>query len=231
VSRAKVLRNDHIQHVTRIIALKSKNAFRDVLMLRLSFQAGLRAQEIALLYVEDVTDVAGKVESAIQVTKRAAKFGRRYGKERRVPMAVDLQQHLAEYIWKHALTSGPIFFTQYGRPMTANAVEKQLKRMFQLAGLVGASSHSGRRTFITRAAFAAHLANCTLKDVQHLAGHSDISTTELYIEESPEQAALVAMLYSPQLEGNRERFRSNPNRSIQVGSKFLRFKRQRHPNL
>ena len=62
-------------------------------------------------------------------------------------------------------------------------------------GLGGCSSHSGRRTFITRTARLVAKAGGCLRDVQELAGHRAITTTERYIEgDRDAQRKLVQML-------------------------------------
>jgi integrase len=53
-------------------------------------------------------------------------------------------------------------------------------------GFGGASSHSGRRTFLTKAARRCIEAGGSLRDVQQLAGHSTLSMTQKYIEGSSE---------------------------------------------
>ncbi len=55
-------------------------------------------------------------------------------------------------------------------------------RLYTELGFTGASSHSGRRTFITKAAKRAVKAGGSLRDVQQLAGHSSLATTQRYIE-------------------------------------------------
>lgn len=192
MAKAKVLSDSQIGLALQEIASGSADSFRDALMLMLSVSAGLRAQEIARLALYDVTDVEGAVTATIRVSKYAAKYCR----ERPVPMLPQLQEALSLYIRSRNLTKGPLFSTRHGRPMTPNAVEKQLGRIFRRADFRGASSHSGRRTFITRTSRRAHLANCTLKDVQRLAGHASLSSTEAYIEESPNQAELVRVTFS-----------------------------------
>ena len=65
----------------------------------------------------------------------------------------------------------------------------------QEVGLQGCSSHSGRRTFVTRAARLVHKAGGSLRDVQLLAGHRSIQTTQRYIDgDSDAQRKLVAMI-------------------------------------
>ncbi len=55
-------------------------------------------------------------------------------------------------------------------------------RLYQDLGFSGASSHSGRRTFITRIAKKIVEAGGSLRDVQELAGHASLATTQRYIQ-------------------------------------------------
>ena len=68
-------------------------------------------------------------------------------------------------------------------------------KAYQAIGAVGCSSHSGRRTFITRAARLVHKAGGSLRDVQLLAGHRSIQTTQRYIDgDSDVQRKLVSLI-------------------------------------
>src|SRR5213080_2234938 len=59
----------------------------------------------------------------------------------------------------------------------------------------GCSSHSGRRTFITRAARKVSQVGGSLRDVQELAGHTSLAMTQRYIEGDTEaKRKLVALL-------------------------------------
>jgi integrase/recombinase XerD len=67
--------------------------------------------------------------------------------------------------------------------------------LFSELGFEGCSSHAGRRTFITAAARNLHRSGCSLRDVQLLAGHRSIETTERYIDgDTRGQRRLVSLL-------------------------------------
>ena len=57
--------------------------------------------------------------------------------------------------------------------MTALSIVVWFNRAFRTIGLKGCSSHSGRRTFITRAARLVHKAGGSLRDVQ-LSGRAQV---------------------------------------------------------
>lgn len=79
--------------------------------------------------------------------------------------------------------------------MTPGSVVNWFTALYAEAGLEGCSSHSGRRTFITNAArLVAKVGGC-LRDVQELAGHSALTTTERYIEgDRDAQRKLVGLM-------------------------------------
>ena len=62
------------------------------------------------------------------------------------------------------------------------AIVNLFSRWYRDLGFSGCSSHSGRRTFITNAARKISTVGGSLRDVQALAGHSNLSTTQRYIE-------------------------------------------------
>ena len=79
--------------------------------------------------------------------------------------------------------------------MTAVSIVNWFAVAFRAIGVAGCSSHSGRRTFITRAARFVHKAGGSLRDVQLLAGHQSIVTTQRYIDgDTDAQRRLVALI-------------------------------------
>lgn len=190
--QAKTLTPTQLRQALKVARESAAQPHRDALMLALSFYAGLRAKEIACLEVADVTDVQGRLTRFLQVSRRGAK----YGKPRRVPLASALRHVLAAYLKSTKRQRGPLFLDRCGKPLSSNAVQQQIRRIYDRAGFSGASSHSGRRSFITMASRMAGQVGCSLRDVQFLAGHSDIATTEKYIDFSDQQVALVDALWA-----------------------------------
>lgn len=190
--RAKTLTDAQLAYVLDYVGKISSNPLRDYAMILLSFKGALRACEIAGLSWRDVTDALGNVrDDAFEVPDGIAKKG--HG--RTVPM------HSAVYATLCALkdtlppveTRGnkPIIRGRNDDRMTPNTLQKYMGRLYREMGLEGVTSHSGRRTFITKAIRKANDFNCSIKDVQNAAGHRYIDTTENYIDPSDNVGRLV----------------------------------------
>jgi integrase/recombinase XerD len=79
--------------------------------------------------------------------------------------------------------------------MRPNSLVNWFKSLYLALDFGGCSSHSGRRTFITQAARLIPQAGGSLRDVQLLAGHKSLVTTERYIDgDSHAQRKLVHLL-------------------------------------
>jgi integrase/recombinase XerD len=79
--------------------------------------------------------------------------------------------------------------------MSPQAIVVWFANVYRAIGLDGCSSHSGRRRFITRAARLVHQAGGSLRDVQLLAGHRSIQTTQRYIDgDTDAQRKLVSLI-------------------------------------
>jgi integrase/recombinase XerD len=162
---------------------------RDAVIIQLSFRAGLRACEIAGLSWDMVTTPDGKLTSTIDVAGSIAKNGR----ARRIPMHVDVRAALLEL--KRDAPEGAIIRSRRGGHMKPRSIVNWFAALYDQLGFDGCSSHSGRRTFVTRAARLVSRAGGSLRDVQELAGHRALTTTERYIEGDREaQRRLVRLL-------------------------------------
>jgi integrase/recombinase XerD len=164
---------------------------RNTVIVLLSVKAGLRAGEIAKLTWDMVLDPRGEINSVIELHDLAAK--KKSG--RRIPIHDDLRRALIA--WRQiSISTGPVIPSERGRgPMRPISIVMWFGAAYRALALHGCSSHSGRRTFITRAARAVHKAGGSLRDVQLLAGHRSIQTTQRYIDgDTDAQRRLVALV-------------------------------------
>jgi integrase len=187
--QAKIL---HDQQITDLLLFASatRNPLRNRLMVLLSVKAGLRAGEIAGLTWDMVLDPTGEVGQAIELHDCIAKKN----SGRRIPIHSALRTALTAWC---LLTGGvgPVIRSQRGDAMSPVSIVNWFALAYRAVGLAGCSSHSGRRTFITRAARLVHKAGGSLRDVQLLAGHRSIQTTQRYIDgDTDVQRKLVAMI-------------------------------------
>jgi len=194
MAKAKMLTPEEIAAALRHIAAHSRYPERDSVLVLLSVRAGLRASEIAGLswdhvLTADMSAVAAEIDLPRQVTKGARRA-------RVIPVHEELKTALEALraVWPDRVAPGqPVVFSERGR-YGANGVAHWFKRIYQDAGLVGASSHSGRRTLLTNLARRCAQAGASLRDVQRIAGHADLGTTERYVEPSLEaQRRLIAL--------------------------------------
>jgi integrase len=187
--QAKILSNDQLSDLL-LYASSTRHPDRNRLIALLSAKAGLRAGEIAKLTWDMVLEPGGDVGSAIELRDHAAKNQ----SGRRIPLHPNLQQALLTWRQKSG-GAGPVIRSERGTAMRPISIVIWFSRAYRAIGLEGCSSHSGRRTFITRAARLVHKAGGSLRDVQLLAGHRSIQTTQRYIDgDSDAQRKLVSLI-------------------------------------
>jgi integrase len=170
---------------------KTRWPARNKLIFLLSVKAGLRAKEIASLTWRMVIDAQGQIGQAIHLENRASK-----GKSGRViPMNEELRTAFSEYsktVW--ISVSSFLIESERSKGMSPQAVVNLFWRWYRQIGFDGCSSHSGRRTFITNAARKISTVGGSLRDVQMLAGHSNLRTTQAYIEANAEAQVRIVEL-------------------------------------
>jgi len=88
----------------------------------------------------------------------------------------------------------PVIVSERGGPLTAASVTKWFFNLYSSLGMMGCSSHSGRRTFITRAARKVSEVGGSVRDVQQLAGHASLQTTQQYIDGDTEAKRKLVQL-------------------------------------
>jgi integrase len=150
--QAKVLSEQEVEDLL-FFAKTTRNPDRNRVIVLLSVKAGLRAAEIANLSWDMVTDAMGNVSPRIELRDHAAKMGG----GRTIPMNTLL--HDALVVWRAKSTgNGPVIASERGGNMTPLSIVIWFARAYEALGLAGCSSHSGRRTFVTRAARVVHKA-------------------------------------------------------------------------
>ena len=179
--QAKILSKAQQEAVLASLA-STRYPIRDRVIFLLSVRAGLRAKEIAALKWEMITDAEGELADVIALTNEAAK-GRRGG--RAIPIAKDLKAALGALKAEAASdyrNSPYVVTTERGPATSSYAIVNKFAGWYRALDFTGASSHSGRRTAITNWARKISQFGGSLRDVQILAGHSALSTTQRYIE-------------------------------------------------
>lgn len=179
---ARTLDDRRIASCIKSVANETERA-----MLLLSIKAGLRAAEIADL-TWDRIDFEG---NTLLLTETKG------GKPRSLPMNGQLRDTLLGLrpMYPKSAT-GRVIIGPFSRPLTANSVAQWFRKFYVVRmGWEGFSSHSGRRTFVTKAARAIIEAGGTLKDVQAMVGHADMKTTSRYIDTNEDaQKRVVDMI-------------------------------------
>ena len=182
--QAKVLSEQELKRALGIIAGR-RHAGRDRLALLLTHWAGMRVCEVAALTRDTVLGPSGEVLEEWRLDREQTKGGN----GRVVYANSKLRKEVAAYIKANPTPSAyhPVLVSQKGnakrRGFSANTLCQLINTIYRRAGIQGASSHSGRRGFITT------LANHSvgIKTIMELAGHHQMSTTQRYILVTPEQ--------------------------------------------
>lgn len=176
MKQARVLTGIEFKRLLAVVA-QSKHASRNRLALMLSHLAGLRVGEIAALTVRDVFDSDGKVRDQLRLRAEITKGGH----ARVVFLNDKLRREIERYQVDHLadrLPDAPLLMTQKRTSFSANTLCQLFGQLYRSTGLDGATSHSGRRWFITRLAHS----GVSPKVIMVLAGHRNLTTTQRYID-------------------------------------------------
>ena len=182
MAQAKTLTKEELTRVLDHIRTR-RFAPRNRVMMLLTHLAGLRIGEVACLRWSDVINQDGTVKEEIRLLPDMTK-GRH---PRTVFVNIRLREELAAYAAQARCVdrSYPFFASQKSMKsgFGANSLAQTFALLYEGAGVEGASSHSGRRTFLT------NLANkgTAIHILKTLAGHRSISTTAAYLYSSPSQ--------------------------------------------
>jgi integrase/recombinase XerC len=192
--QAKIIGDKQVRAVLAELDAR-RYPLRDRVMFLLSIKAGMRAVEIASVTWGMVTDAEGEIGDVIALQNRASK-GK--GGGRVIPMHPDVKAALTALHREQdekVQSDWPVIYSERNRGLSPGAVAVWFHRLYAGLGMVGCSSHSGRRSFVTRAARRISEVGGSLRDVQMLAGHASLSTTARYIEHDADaQRKVVALI-------------------------------------
>lgn len=152
-------------------------AQRNRAMWMMTVAAGLRVSEVAGLTLGDVLDSKGAVRSEVFLAAHRVK----HQHARTIFINSRLQAELADYIATRTNKSPdlPLFPSHRGprRHFSPNTLAQHFHWVYKRAGVKFASSHSGRKTFLT--SLASQGINVFV--LAKLCGHKDIKTTMRYV--------------------------------------------------
>lgn len=189
MSQARVLTERELRKVLSYCSTQPHST-RNRAMLLCTHMAGMRVGEVAALRICDVLAADGAVMDEIALSASQTKGNN----SRTVLVPKKLREELTDYLQKRfglanllAVTQTDtqlaLFPTQKNpkRGFTANTLCQLFHKIYKEARMTGATSHSGRRTFITKLADK----GVGVRVLMALAGHKSIATTQRYIELNP----------------------------------------------
>lgn len=158
----------------RLLAAASQNP-RDLAILQLFLQTGVKLSELARLTLTDVTlperlGLAGHNFGHVRVKRK--------GTHESIPLRYEACVALDAYLAvRPSVPQIGLFVTKFKEPMGKRGVQNIIKKYMERAGIEGASAHSLRHTMATwRLAEGADL-----EAVQETLGHASTKTTSVYV--------------------------------------------------
>ena len=175
MAQAKTLTQGELDQVLRFIS-RTRHKVRNRALVLTSFWSGMRVGEIASLRVSDVMNDDGTIKSEVRLSASQTKGN--YG--RVVFLNDKLKTELSSYLRGRRIKTmeQPLFYTEKSAGFSANTLTQWFHWTYKKAGICGASSHSGRRTFITNLASK----GIGVRVLASLAGHRSIAVTQSYID-------------------------------------------------
>lgn len=154
--------------------ITTTKGIRDKAMLELLYATGIRVSELMNLKVQDVNVLAGYIICRDEKKERIVPFGNSAKNA-----LVSYVKNAREKLFSHAgEDSGYLFLNCHGNPMSRQGFWKIIKYYGNQAGITETIT-----PHMLRHSFAAHMVEngADLRAVQEMLGHSDISTTQMYV--------------------------------------------------
>ncbi len=177
MKQARVLTEQEQRRLLAVVA-DTRYAARNRMAFMLSYMGGLRVGEIAALKLSDLLEGDGRVREQVRLSAEVTKGGHARTVFVNDRLRKELERYVAGLGERQRQPERPLLVTQKGKAFTANVLCQLMAGIYKQAGFDGASSHSGRRWFITKLAHN----GVSAKVIMTLAGHKHLSTTQRYID-------------------------------------------------
>ena len=198
MKQARTLNDRELKNLLTLVA-RRRYALRDRNMLLLTHWAGMRIGEVAALLVGDVVGLNGEIVLQINLKPHQTKGDQ----SRSVVLSTRVRSELRQYLLSRFAVGSlkeiasdklgkPLFATQMRAGFTANTACYHFFMLYREAGFTGASSHSGRRSFLTKLSAK----SVPLKTMMELAGHRQAQTTMRYVSVTPDMKRAAVELLS-----------------------------------
>lgn len=175
--QAKVLSGAEFKRVLAV-AGATRLAKRNELMLCLAHWSGMRACELASLRLCDVRNEDGTIKDEVVLAAWQTKGSKRA----RLFLGLRTRKLIDAYINQrmkpNTVQTAPLLQSQKSKGLTTQAIINLFAKLYGDAGIAGASSHSGRRSFITNLVER----GVNPRIIQVLARHSNLSATMRYMD-------------------------------------------------
>ena len=189
MAQARVLTERDIKKCLLYISAR-RHASRNRCAFLLTHLTGMRVGEVASLRICDVLAQSGEVRDEVRLSADQTK-GKR---GRLVLLSERAQAEIKQYLLARFKTQDlqPILLTDTNRALFAtqknnqrgfspNTLAQYFHHMYRDAGIAGASSHSGRRGFLTTLCQR----GINIRLIQELAGHRSLAVTQRYLDVNP----------------------------------------------
>ena len=182
MKQAKVLTPEELKRLLKIVTF-TRHKDRNRLIVLFSFLAGLRACELAQLRVKDVLSVQTDIVE-IKDTIYLQNWQTKGSQAQQVVVNEQLRREIGQYVDRYSYlledTGGKLFRSQKRKGFSSQTIQNLFKFLYREANIENASSHSGRRSFITNLSEK----GVSVRVIQELARHSSMVTTQRYIDVS-----------------------------------------------
>lgn len=191
--KARAISSKELDIVLKVTAA-GNHPERNCAMIIMTHYLGLRAKEIAALKLGDVYDFkTGEIVNTLRLIPSYTKGS--------LPREISVSNlkviaALEKYIiyrkgcdQREIRPDDPLFRSQSRKHFSPNSIAQLFINLYNDAGLTRASSHSGRRSLITRLSES----GIDIYSISKIAGHKSIETTARYVNDNPERLRKILM--------------------------------------